>query len=84
MAVTNLNIITADNFVITDTRCGVTVRWKHNHRVLQTFMGYDARERATSYITFLLDWYSNPDNASVIASNKALMNLYRRSNKRNK
>jgi len=51
--------ITEDDFTITSTKSGKTVRWKHNNRACATFRTGSPLKRAKGYIKFLVDWYSN-------------------------
>ena len=51
--------ITKEDFTITTTPSGATVRWKHNNKVIQSFRYVGANRRAKSLITFLVDWYAS-------------------------
>jgi hypothetical protein len=52
-----------DDFIISKTACGVTVRWKHNNRAIVYYRGYDsAKKRANSFIKWLIGWLNNPEN----------------------
>jgi hypothetical protein len=68
---------TINDFIISETNCGVTVRWKHNHRAIKLFRGYQASMRANAFVNWLICWLNNPDNASLSTNKSRLLEIYK-------
>lgn len=64
--------MTRESFVITTTRCGCTLRWKHNNRAIKTFYGGNCQKRANRFIEFLLEWYTEHPLNTIIPNSNTL------------
>jgi hypothetical protein len=56
-----MEYVTKDNFIITETKSGHTVEWKHNNKSIESFRLGDTNKRAKSFIHFLVEWFKVND-----------------------